>query len=86
MGDGVRVLTRVMERISAIAGDAGVKLRDRTRSVKLRILEIGRVGIPMMSISHSDLMPISSERSDAGLFQCEAVIDISQEFSLFPGP
>ena len=42
MGDGVRVLTRVMKRISAIAGDAGAKLRDRTRSVKLRILEIGR--------------------------------------------
>ena len=36
--------------------------------------------IPMMSISHSDLMPISSERSDAGPSQCETVIDISQEF------
>jgi len=32
--------------------------------------------IPMMWISHSDLMPIRSERSDAGLFQCETVIDI----------
>jgi hypothetical protein len=38
--------------------------------------------IPMMSISHSDLMPISSERSDAGPSQCEAVIDIRQEFCL----
>ena len=38
--------------------------------------------IPMMSISHFELMPISSERSDAGLSQCETVIDISQEFSL----
>jgi hypothetical protein len=37
------------------------------------------VGIPMMSISHSDLMSISSERSDAGLSQCETLIDISQE-------
>ena len=42
MGDGVRVMTRVMKRIAAIAGGAGAKLRDRTRSVKLRILEIGR--------------------------------------------
>jgi transposase, IS5 family len=42
MGDGVRVLTRVMKRITTIAGDAGAKLRDRTRSVKLGILEIGR--------------------------------------------
>ena len=40
------------------------------------------VRIPMMSISHSDLMPISSERSDAGLSQCETVIDIRQEFCL----
>jgi hypothetical protein len=41
------------------------------------------VRIPMMSISHSDLMPIRSERSDAGHFQCETVIGISQDFSLF---
>ena len=39
--------------------------------------------IPMMSISHSDLMPIRTERSDAGLSQCETVIDIRQEFSCF---
>jgi IS5 family transposase len=41
-GDGVRVLTRAMKRIAAIAGDAGAKLRDRSRSVKYRIPEIGR--------------------------------------------
>jgi hypothetical protein len=41
------------------------------------------VRIPMMSISHSDLMPIRTERSDAGLSQCEIVIDIRQEFCLF---
>jgi hypothetical protein len=39
--------------------------------------------IPMMSISHSDLMPIRSERSDAGLSQCGIVIGISQDFCLF---
>jgi len=42
-----------------------------------------RLRIPMMSISHSDLMPIRSERSDAGLSQCETVIGISQYFCLF---
>ncbi|MBZ5586921.1 MAG: hypothetical protein LAQ30_32990, partial [Acidobacteriia bacterium] len=41
------------------------------------------VRIPMMSISHSDLMPIRAERSDAGLSQCETVIDIRQEFRRF---
>lgn len=42
LGDGVRVLTRAMKRIAAIVGDAGATLRDRSRSVKCRILEIGR--------------------------------------------
>jgi len=42
LGDGVRVLTRAMKRIAAIAGEVGAKLRDRSRSVKYRILEIGR--------------------------------------------
>jgi hypothetical protein len=36
--------------------------------------------IPMMPISQSDLMPISSERSDAGLTQCDLVIGIRQGF------
>lgn len=40
MGDGVRVLTRVMKRVAAAAGEAGTKFRDRSRSVKRRILEI----------------------------------------------
>jgi IS5 family transposase len=42
LGDGVRVLTRAMKRITGIAGAVGSKLRDRSRSVKWRILEIGR--------------------------------------------
>jgi transposase, IS5 family len=42
IGDGVRVLIRVMKKITAIAGDAGTTLRDRSRSVKLRVVEIAR--------------------------------------------
>jgi IS5 family transposase len=42
LGDGVRVLTRVMKKITKIAGEVGCKLRDRTRSVKHRVMEIGR--------------------------------------------
>ena len=42
LGDGVRVLTRTMKKITAIAGAAGAQLRDRGRSVKLRVLEIAR--------------------------------------------
>jgi IS5 family transposase len=42
LGDGVRVLIRTMKKITAIAGEAGAKLRDRRRSVKLRVLDIAR--------------------------------------------
>jgi transposase, IS5 family len=42
LGDGVRVLTRVMKKITAIAGEVGAKLHDRSRSVKYRVLEIAR--------------------------------------------
>jgi len=42
LGDGVRVLTRTMKQIAQLAGAAGAKLRDRTRAVKYRLLEIGR--------------------------------------------
>jgi IS5 family transposase len=40
MGDGVRVLTRVMQKVAAVAGEVGTKLRDHTRRVKRRVLEI----------------------------------------------
>ena len=42
LGDGVRVLTRKMKKITGIAGAAGAQLRDRSRSVKWRVLEIAR--------------------------------------------
>lgn len=42
LGDGVRVLTRTMKRIAKLAGAAGAKLRDRTRAVRYRLVEIGR--------------------------------------------
>jgi IS5 family transposase len=42
LGDGVRVLTRIMKKVADMAGDVGTRLRDRTRSVKLRVLAIAR--------------------------------------------
>jgi transposase, IS5 family len=42
LGDGLRVLTRTMKKITKIAGEVGTKLRDRSRSVKLRVLDIAR--------------------------------------------
>jgi IS5 family transposase len=42
LGDGVRVLTRVMKKVTEAAGQMGTAMRDRSRSIKRRILEIAR--------------------------------------------
>lgn len=42
LGDGVRVLTRAMKRIANLAGCVGAKLRDRTRSTRRCLVQIGR--------------------------------------------
>jgi IS5 family transposase len=42
LGDGDRVLTRLMKKVTAIAGAAGAKLRNRMRSVQRRVAEIAR--------------------------------------------
>src|SRR5439155_937321 len=42
LGDGVRVLTRAMKRITKLAGTAGAKLRDRARSTRRCLIQIGR--------------------------------------------
>ena len=40
--DGNRVLTRLMKKVRDLVGTMGAKLRDRSRSVKLRVLNIAR--------------------------------------------
>ncbi len=40
----MRVLIRTMKKVTAIAGAAGTALRDRSRSIKLRVLGIARGG------------------------------------------
>jgi IS5 family transposase len=42
LGDGVRALTRVMKKVGEISGQVGTVLRDRTRSIKLKVLAIAR--------------------------------------------
>jgi len=42
INDGVRVLTRVMQKVAQQAVDLKTKVRDRTRSVKRRMLEVAR--------------------------------------------
>jgi hypothetical protein len=42
LDDGNRMLTRLMKKVRTLAGAVGAKLRDRSRSVKLRVLDIAR--------------------------------------------
>ena len=55
LGDGVRVLTRLMKKVTVIAGQVGVRLRDRTRSVKYRLIEIGRASRDKRAQGHAKL-------------------------------
>ncbi|MGY4288829.1 hypothetical protein ACVWXO_008049 [Bradyrhizobium sp. LM2.7] len=55
LGDGVRVLIRTMKKVTEIAGAAGTKLRDRTRSVKLRLLDISRIARAKGPLNHERL-------------------------------
>jgi len=34
------VLTRIMKKVTAVAGKAGTQMRDRSRSAKLKVLAI----------------------------------------------
>jgi transposase, IS5 family len=42
LGDGDRVLTRLMKKVTSIVGEVGAKLRNRMRSVQRRVAEIAR--------------------------------------------
>jgi transposase, IS5 family len=61
LGDGVRVLTRTMKKITKIVGTAGAKLRDRSRSVKLQVLDINRAARSKAAASqHKLTRPIAN--------------------------
>ena len=55
LGDGVRVLIRTMKKITTITGVVGTKLRDRSRSVKLRLLDISRIARAKGQLNHERL-------------------------------
>ena len=55
LGDGVRVLIRTMKKITKIVGEVGTKLRDRSRGVKLRLLEISRIARAKGPLNHDRL-------------------------------
>lgn len=67
LGDGVRVLTRIMKKVTAVAGKTGTRMRDRSRSAKLKVLAIARAsrnkteqGRQRMKDAYVQLLEISS--------------------------
>jgi IS5 family transposase len=50
-----QVLIRTMKQVTKIAGVVGTKLRDRSRSVKLRLLEISRTARAKGPLNHAKL-------------------------------
>ena len=42
LGDGLRVITRVVERIEKVVGETKTKIRNRLKSVQHRMIEIGK--------------------------------------------
>ena len=43
LGDGTRVLTRIMKQIGEVVGEQGTRVRDRLRTIGHRVMEIARL-------------------------------------------
>src|SRR5436853_1062165 len=73
LGDGVRVLTRIMKNVTAVAGKLGTQMRDRSRSAKLKVLAIARAsrnkteqGRQKMKNAYVKLLDINSRGAGQG--------------------
>jgi IS5 family transposase len=58
LGDGTRVLTRLMKKVTSVAGAAGTKLRDRMRTVSWCVMEIARAARVKGDKGKEKLVPI----------------------------
>jgi transposase, IS5 family len=58
LGDGTRVLTRLMKKVTSIAGAAGTKLRDRMRTVSRCVMGIARAARVKGDKGKEKLVPI----------------------------
>lgn len=64
LSDGVRVITRTVKKIMGAVGDIKTKFRDRTRSVKKRILLISKVLKRRFGDSYQEVRKITGEIMD----------------------
>jgi IS5 family transposase len=64
LGDGNRVLTRLMKKVTAVAGESGTKLRNRMRSVARRVVAIARASRMKGEKGREKLQPIYRQLLD----------------------
>ena len=76
----VSITGKYISSLNGIATGDHATVRKEELPECIALLSTDCLRIPMMPISQSDLMPISSEASNAGLSQCELVIGIRQGF------
>jgi transposase, IS5 family len=67
LGDGVRVLTRLIKKVTQAVGNVGIKMRDRSRSAKLKVLQVARAsrnktesGRQKMKQAYQQLLDVTS--------------------------
>lgn len=90
LGDAVRVMTRTMKQIEREVGDVGTRLRDRTRSVKHRLIEIGRSAmrksegaVARRTEAYRQLMATTNKvMGQAKRFSAEVVLGVKQASTL----
>jgi IS5 family transposase len=90
LGDVVRVLTRTMKQIEREVGDVGTRLRDRTRSVNHRLIEIGRSAmrkseraVARRTEAYRQLMAITKKvMGQAKRFSAEVALEVKQASTL----
>lgn len=86
LGDGVRVLTRIMKKVTVVAGKVGTQMRDRSRSAKLKVLAIARAsrnkteqGRQKMKNAYVKLLDIASRvAGQAKKFSSEIAAGVKQ--------
>jgi len=86
LGDGVRVLIRNMKKVTAVAGNGGTQMRDRSRSAKLKVLAIARAsrnkteqGRQKMKNAYVQLLEITSRvTGQAKKFSSEIAAGVKQ--------
>jgi IS5 family transposase len=90
LGDAVRVMTRTMKQIQREVGERGTRLRDRTRSVKHRLIEIGRSAmrkseeaVARRTEAYRKLMATTHKvMAQAKLFSQEVAVGVKQASTL----